>query len=153
MKKVILVLFSLFTIGVSQAQDCGEARYMVAIPHVTNIGGGMEIGLWPTDAHRLGFFGGATFYYNKVTTYDSVKNTEQGSIGSAVFYAKTQVRLNRYVGITSTIGVEDFEKLYGGIGLRFSIPLGENNRCAAIAEPQITTFGFKTNIGLGIIIE
>lgn len=154
MRKLItmaVLLLSLSTQAQNYGAKCTVDQFPYLYAYAQPTGGGIEAGVWPQDVRFGGGFGIAL----NTTQMPSYKNgvIVQETVILTTMYAKGIARINRYVYITGTAGVQGIEDLYLGIGTRVSVPMGRGTISACIVEPQYTTNGFNVLAGLGFALN
>jgi hypothetical protein len=128
----------------------------VTLYYQANQGGGIEAGLWPVETSRLGGFLGLGLIkvpgYAPAATKGAVP---AGANKDLLFntYIKGQFRISRYLNVTATAGLLDFEKAYYQAGLRGTIPFNDHSLSAIVIEPQYGSLGFVVQAGVGFKIR
>lgn len=148
MKKHILILSILIMSKLTYSQ-CDE-RFNVVVVNFNLKGAGFEVGKWHTTEQKWGHFYGAELRWAQ-TNVNKIGDTSTTPPSISAYY-KIQRRIIDYVAITTSIGIQGFEKLYLGIGLRTYIPLHPTRKSILIFEPTYSTQGFKPTVGLAIAL-
>jgi|GEM_PF-6656542 len=128
----------------------------VTLYYQANQGAGIEAGLWPVETSRFGGFLGLGLIRPRTITGSTVKVTDANKTPSndLVFstYLKGQFRLSRFLNITATGGLLDFQTAFYQVGLRGTIPFNDHSMSAIVIEPQFGSMGFVVQAGVGIKI-
>ena len=128
----------------------------VTLYYQANQGGGVEAGLWPVETSRFGGFLGFGLIKPRTMTGNTIKAADAGTTpaNELVFntYIKGQFRISRYLNITATGGLLDFQTAYYQAGLRGTIPFNDHSMNAIIIEPQYGSMGFVVQAGVGFKI-
>lgn len=128
----------------------------VTLYYQANQGGGVEAGLWPVETSRFGGFLGLGLIKPRIVSSPSTKTTDINAPAQneLVFntYLKGQFRFSRYLNLTATGGLLDFQTFYYQAGLRGTIPFNDHSMSAIVIEPQYGSMGFVVQVGVGIKI-
>jgi hypothetical protein len=141
-KALLAVLLFTFISQISVGQSCEEPRTPAIVAYLQYKGAGWEMGWWPGDS-RLGFFGGMSFFKQRIEASGKDSSTE---IIATQVYGKIQLRLYERVALTTTAGMVNGQEFYYAAGLRFNFQI--NNKTAIIGEPQIGNRGFNLLVGV-----
>lgn len=154
MKNSALLIAFIFILPTqSQSQCCPKRTLSVHGFYQTNKTAGIEAGMWPVNT-TFGLFGGAMVNIVEIKEYDSFQKKDvYYNYISPIVYIKGQTRLHRFAHITASTGLIDLNKLYTSAGFRFSIPIDRGKRATTVIEPQITTLGFRTSLGIAYSLE
>jgi hypothetical protein len=151
MKKInFFVFFTLIMLSVKSQCFVTEKTPSAQLYYITK-GVGMEVGEWTTEEKRITLFGGMMALIEDRIKYDPItKKDIKNEILVSVFYGRVQYRINRFVHLTSVVGLKDLNELYTSAGIRFCVPVHRGDKFAFIVDPQITNVGYK--LGIGFIV-
>lgn len=155
MKKLLLLLIAFITMSSVKSQtfstDCTVPKFSYVMPYFQPVGGGFEAGMWPQEDLIGGALGMSILKPNS----GIIKNNETTTTFPQVaLYTAGLVRILPHVTAVGYLGVNDLDKLYTGVGIRYAMNVNATHAqaFALIIEPMYTVNGFTARVGLGIAL-